>query len=495
MIFFYSIGFLLETTVNIKIKNLCRLKGGGMELFMSIYHHACTLYPFEGLPDLSADYNDIDAAYQIFSSDPPWKSAKKSGLYHSGYRTVNMLNAAKILCDYFSQLIFSEQVSICADNASCQEFIESSLNSSGFRKKIPEWLSFAFALGGGVIKSYIYNGRVCLDFVHADRFIPLSWDNNSITSGAFMSVTHNNGFFYTLFERHAFDENSGYFIEHRLYKSKYRNSLGDECPLEERYPLLSPVVFCGCSVPLFTYFRPAVSNNRHPDSPLGLSVITNTTDTVKALDIAFDSFSREFVLGKKRIIVPSACVQTVVDLQSGEQRQYFDADDEAYVALKCDEDSELKITDNTVSLRVEEHIDAINALLNILCFQTGLSAGTFSFDVFKGVRTATEILYRDSKTAGTAKNNRNILSECFKSVARSILSLGVSAGHLTYEDTEHCQITVGWHDGIVCDDNTLIDNNIKLVSAGLKSRLTAVMEIMKCDEKTAQEEIDRISQQ
>lgn len=56
-------------------------------------------------------------------------------------------------------------------------------------------------------------------------------------------------------------------------------------------------------------------------------------------------------------------------------------------------------------------------------------------------------------------------------------------------------VTVSWNDNIIIDDNTLIDNNIKLVQAGLKSKLKAIMDVQKCDEKTALEEIERISKE
>ena len=56
-------------------------------------------------------------------------------------------------------------------------------------------------------------------------------------------------------------------------------------------------------------------------------------------------------------------------------------------------------------------------------------------------------------------------------------------------------VTVSWNDNIIIDDNTLIDNNIKLVQAGLKSKLKAIMDVQKCDEKTALEELERISKE
>ncbi|PGC44740.1 portal protein, partial [Bacillus wiedmannii] len=92
---------------------------------------------------------------------------------------------------------------------------------------------------------------------------------------------------------------------------------------------------------------------------------------LKSLDIAFDSFQREFVLGKKRIIVPASAIKYVTDPISGQQQRYFDASDEVYEAMKFEENQEIK--DISVELRVEEHKAAINALLNYYSMQTGFS--------------------------------------------------------------------------------------------------------------------------
>lgn len=52
--------------------------------------------------------------------------------------------------------------------------------------------------------------------------------------------------------------------------------------------------------------------------------------------------------------------------------------------------------------------------------------------------------------------------------------------------------TVDFDDSIIEDSNSLIDKNVKLVNAGLRSKLTAIMEINKCSEQEAQEELERI---
>lgn len=431
----------------------------------------------------------IERWSDIYSGRPPWETVKKSTLTGKGNRTLSMLNTGKVLCDYLSDLTFSEQCDIVVNDERYQRFLNDTLNRCGFWKFLPEFISKAYALGGGALKIYANNGEIAIDYVSANDFVPTAWTGNDILAGAFRTLTHKGNNFYSLMELMRGDH-----IEHKLFKSASERELGKECSILELYENIpESITISGLKKPLFSYFRPNFSNNI-PDSniPLGISAFANAADTLKALDIAFDSFSREFVLGKKRIIVPASSVQTVVDTTTGETVKYFDADDEAFVALKTDDTDNLKIVDNTVELRVEQHVSAINALLNILCLQVGISAGSLSFDAVQGMKTATEVVSQESKTQRTVKGNKNVLTEAIENTVRSIFTLAVALGSLPYKEYD---LTVGWQDNVIVDDNTLIDNNIKLVSSGLKSKVKAIMEVQKCDEATAREELERMSQE
>lgn len=441
-------------------------------------------------PDLSGYYAASGRWRRIYCGEPEWMVVKKSGLYRGGSRRLNMLGAAKVLCDRFAVYAFAEEPEIVFEDKRCGDFVGRVLERNGFFGRMNEMLSYAFAMGGCVFRPYISGGEIGIDCVFGDGFLPLEWDGGQVKSGCFRSVSAKGGYRYVLYERRGFEGNVP-FTENRLFRSK-ENSAGEtECSVEELYPgLAEKTLYRGIEgIPLFACFKTAGANNIFPEAPLGISAFANAEDTLKALDVAFDSFAREFILGKKRIIVPSSCVQTVVDIATGEQRQYFDADDEAYVALKCDEERDLKITDNTVELRVDEHIKAINALLNILCFQTGLSAGTFSFDVNEGVKTATEIISRDSRTAATVKAHQNALGGAMTGLFKAVAALGYWLGEL---DSPECKVDIRWHDGIITDENTLIDNNIRLVNGGLKSKVSAIMEIQKCGFDEALAEYRRI---
>lgn len=436
----------------------------------------------------SAYYSDCIAKWRnVYENHPSWKTAKKGGLFSRGDRQLLRLNMAKVLCDELSALTFSEQCEITLDNKEYQTYVDRALNSNGFWKQLPELLCSAYAFGGSVLKCYLEDNQPRIDYIIADRFVPTKWNGKNITEGIFISTTSSGNSFYHLLEYQTVGRS-----EFKLFKSSSENALGSETALSELYPELAPEVEYPGDIPMFAYFKPFVSNNEEYDTPLGMSVFANALDTLKSLDTVFDSFMREFVLGKKRIIVPSSCIRTTINPETGVPELYFDADDEAFVALKNDDENDLKITDNTVELRVEQHVGAINAYLNILCMQTGLSAGTFSFDVQQGMKTATEIISQESKTARTVKNNKNLLTETIKEIVRALIVLGQMSGEITAQEYS---VTVGWNDNIIIDDNTLIDNNIKMVSAGLKSKIRAIMEVQKCDEATAKQELERISQE
>lgn len=459
---------------------------------MNIIQDAKQAFPEANLLDLSENYKLMEFHKQIFQGNPPWKRTKSAGLHAKGIRQRKLLNTAKVVCDEFSAMTFSEQVEITIDDELYQNYINKTLNMVGFWNKFPELLSYAYAMGGMALKIFAENSKPVVDYVQAEHFLPVGWMGDTVTDCIFRTLSYKRGIYYTLMESHSLS-NDSIEVENIAFKSWLKNSLGTKCAVSEMFPeLAESIIYSGINVPMFSYFKPCVSNNIETDSPLGVSIFANAVDTLETLDIAFDSFSREFTLGKKRIIVPTQCVRTVFDPISGEMCRYFDADDEAFVALNAGEADTLKIVDNTIELRIQEHVSAINSLLNILCFQIGLSAGSLSFDAIQGMKTATEVISQDSKTARTIKSNKNLLSETIEQLIHSLIAIGTA---LKLIPVKEYTVTVGWQDNIIIDDNTLIDNNIKLTQAGLKSKVKAIMDVLKCDEETAQEELDCINKE
>ncbi len=454
---------------------------------MSIVSDARTV--FGSAPELEGEYGRIERAMRIYRGNAPWLRVKRSGLHSRGERRMFSMNTAKAAADELAALVICEGAEFFTNVPEYTEYVNRVLEENGFHAMLPDFFSKAFMSGGGAVTVGAEDGFVGLSVISAENFLPVSWNGREITEAIFRTGFSEGGSRYTVLERFSNGEKGFPVTESRAFVSERSGvSLGREVP-----EMGGSTEYRGVSGKLFSCFRPAVSGG-YDGSPVGCGVMDFALDTLRALDIAFDSMAREFILGKKRIIVPYSCIRTVTDPETGAAVRYFDADDEAFVALKTDDRTDLQVTDSTCVLRIEEHVSAIKALLNILCFQLGISSEALAFDSVRGlktIKTATEVISQDSKTARTVNINRRMATEFFKGLAEAIISVGICTGKLMPKPHT---ITIGWKDGIIIDDGTVISENIRLVEAGLRSRERAVMEINKCDRTAAEEELSAVDE-
>ena len=425
----------------------------------------------------------------------------------NAHRELYRLNMAKALSAEMAGLVWGEECSVdvsiegweSEDTDPLNEFVQSVLRKNAFNEKMQEDIEEGLALGGSALKVWCEskhdeNGneipetrKLMIGYAMADQFIPTSWDNAKVTEGVFVSRIAKGGYYYTRLEWHKWNGLT-YVITNELYRSEIQKGanpeetqdiLGVRYPLSEIYPYLEEETVIPVEESLFTYWRTPIANNLDDNSPLGMSIYGNAMETLHALDICYDSFVREFRLGKKRIIVPARAVRSVVDPKTGKLCRYFDASDETYEALASDTPDDLKVTDNSVSLRVEEHVSAINAFLSILCMQVGFSAGTFSFDEHTGLKTATEVVSENSKTYKTIKTVQNQIRPAIEHLIRNIIDVAI-----LYEMTDDngtpietlaaggYNVNITFDDGVTQDRQTNINEGVMLVGAGLLSKYT-----------------------
>lgn len=463
------------------------------------------------------DLQDVPAFNQFYNIGIfPWKYLYR-GFYKPWHlipaptiadpdakRNLAYLNMSKALCAELAGMVWTDQcdVSVSVEGVEGDEdpldaFVRDVLDKNNFQRKMPEAIEQAAALGGEAIKVWHEvrrdkegnevpeSDRIRLGFAMADQFVPTQWDSANVEGGIFVTRQARGGWYYTLLEWHEWDGTT-YVIRNELYRSEVRKEgvgedqdiLGFRYPLSALYPYMDEEVTVDIEKSLFAYFRTPEANNIDDNSPLGVSVYANAMDTLHAIDICFDSFVREFRLGKKRIIVPARMIRKVVDPVTGRQVRYFDATDETYEALSTDDPDSLKIQDNSVSLRVEEHVEGLNALLNVLCLQVGLSFGTFSFDVHGGLKTATEVVSENSKTYKTVKNFQNQIVPAVKNLVEAIIQVA-SLYDMKWEGqsiralaARGYEVKVTLDDGITQDRQTNINEGITLVGAGLMSKYT-----------------------
>ena len=436
-------------------------------------------------------------------------------------RTLATMNAGKMACSQMARYVWNERCSITASMANAPKddpldgFLQYVLKDNRFGSAFGDLLEKSFALGGGALKEWVEvpkdengndlgEGKVRIGYTMASQFVPTAWDNSKVTSGIFVSREARDGYYYTVVEWHHWDGTT-YRITNDLYRqpikgSEPQNILGWWYPLDKVYPLLSPdTTIKDVHQAFFQYIRPFGANYADDNSPLGMSIYAPALNTLHGLDIMFDSLQREFVLGKKRIIVPARSMKVSAGVNGSRPDRYFDADDEVWEALATDNPEDLKIYDNSVDLRVDQHITGINGDLSILCAQIGFDPGTLSFDATKGLKTATEVISENSKTFGTVKAHENLLKDALVDMVHAIFDLAVRYG-LTWEGktvesliSGGYDVSVQFDDSIIEDKNAEINRGVSLVGAGLLSKKKFMTDLLGYTPEDADKELTQIS--
>ena len=341
---------------------------------------------------------------EIYQGCPPWLETKFSTLAgRLQKRERKQFKGSKLVCKEFTSLMYSEFPEIEAS-----EDLQNILDRSNFNESLPPFSERVLALGGGAFRLYSKEvagqQKLFIDYVTADRFIPVSWDESGIYEADILDyIFYNNQKFIRTWKYRK--TMAGYTIKQEFYAIAVGKHPAGRTPITKVNPARAGVnvsdkelkVTIPTKKPLFSYIKLPEANNYNFDSPMGVSIYGNSIDTLEGLDIAFDALQQEIVLGRRRIIVPTSAIRHVIN-DSGERVRFFDPSDEIYIAFDSDDPDKMKIMDATVELRIEELRQAVQTYLDILSIQCGFSAGYLTFDGQRGVRTATEVISDNSKT-------------------------------------------------------------------------------------------------
>ena len=213
--------------------------------------------------------------------------------------------------------------------------------------------------------------------------------------------------------------------------------------------------------PQFVIDRLNITNNAEESNPMGISIFANAIDTLKKLDIEYDSYCNEFELGRKRIFVAPELLTNV------DGSPTFDPDDGVFYSLPEDYDKgkDGLIKEIDMTLRAEAHSKAINDDLNYLSMKCGFGTDRYQFGT-SGVKTATEIISENSDMYRMIKKHEIILEDALKQLIRIIIRLGIVTGNSLNLDTE---IVINFDDSIIEDKDTERKRDLQDLSAGIMS--------------------------
>lgn len=399
------------------------------------------------------------------------------------------LNMPKKLCEDFAKLLWSEKVQINLDNKANTEQLLQVLNSkeNNFKVNFPNFLERVFALGTGVTVEYKKDGKTIIDYIDGDVVLPFSYMNSYIngliTVSRWETGSESDKRYYTHLTYHQFKDKK-YIKMNEIYVSSVDTLLGRELDFKEEMPNVEEYKTYDTDNPHFQVWKPVIANNFDTDSPMGLSILANQIDKFKAIDIKYDSFNREFLTGKKRILIDRTAVKKKAepDPETGNVNyvSYFDVNDEVYVAIDGMEHQPVKDID--FKLRYQEHIDSINAELNYLSSGSGLGQNYYSFDG-QGVKTATEVVSENSDTYRTKLHHQIMVQSGLEGLVKAICEL---------EGIPYTSVNIAFDDSIIEDENTLINRGVMLYQSKVISLEKFMKKYLHYNEAEIQEEKKKI---
>lgn len=308
---------------------------------------------------------------------------------------------------------------------------------NNFTIMFPQMLELSCALGTTGMNEYKDElGRTRIEYMNNPAYIvPYAYDNFNITGfvtfDQWQEVEKNRPVFYTHLTYHEFkterDKETGelkqvYIKLNELYKSKDANKLGKEIPFEEKYPNVEETVSYETDTPHFQIIKPPIVNNVDINNPMGISIFANSIDKLKAIDDKYDSFDREFIDGKRRILVDKTALKAAPQVIDGNvvETLYFDKNDRTYVAVNGMKDQPVK--DISFGIRYQEHIDSINAELSWYSSALGFGEDYYKFDG-GGQATATEILSENDEAFRTKQVYETVIKDVIIDLVKSVCYL------------------------------------------------------------------------
>lgn len=406
------------------------------------------------------------------------------------------LNMGKKIPEDWANLLMNEKVKITLEGQKEQEFIDWVFEENNFRVKSNEMQEKAFALGTVAFIPRVVGMEateegpvpgsadgIVMDYVTVEHIWPLSWQNGIISECAFSSTVTVNGEDFCYLQIHH-KVNGLYDIENRIYR--YRNgNVDSEVALTDvaGFERVPQVVHTESDRRQFVIDRPNIANNYDDNIPLGVSVFSCAIDVIKGVDVAYDSYVNEFVLGKKRIMVkPSA-----TSYLDGEP--VFDSDDLVFYVLPEDIQDGAVITPIDMTLRTQEHNTGIQDQLNLLSSKCGFGENHYRFDQ-GSVATATQVISENSTMFRTIKKHEIILEQVLTELCRIILRLGNTAMNAGLN--EDVEISIDFDDSIIEDKQSDFARDMQLLNAGIMNDWEFRSKWMNEDEATAKKMLPKM---
>ncbi|MGI5898629.1 MAG: phage portal protein [Christensenellales bacterium] len=365
------------------------------------------------------------------------------------------LNMAKKVCEDWANMLMNERLHINISDETTRDFVIGVLDDNNWWVRGNEAQELKAALGTVAYIPYVEGaefdaesgtasgGKIRIDSVAADCIYPLSWSRGEITECAFVSRQGRGKEKYYYAQLFTLDD-EGYYELRNVLLAHEKGAI-KEAPLSalREFAHLPERVALGSKRRPFIIDRLNIANNISRGCPLGVSIFANAIDALKGIDLVYDSYNNEFILGKKRIMANYQALK-----MGGKEQLIFDTNDTVFYQLPDDISSESFIKEIDMKLRSEEHEKALQNRLMLLSAKCGLGNSYYRLEPSQAV-TATQVISENSELYKTLRKHEILLREAIVSLSRRIIELGIGVLGLSLDSD--CLISVDFDDSIVED--------------------------------------------
>ena len=397
------------------------------------------------------------------------------------------LGMAKKVCEDWANLLMNEKVHITLEGKAEQAFVDGVLERSNFAVKVSEMQELKAALGTVAyiprVVGQVVNGKasdIVLDYVTVENIFPISWHNGIIDECAFCSVKTIGDKEYVYFQIHTRDKDGVYVIHNHLCEKKNEQLTDVSLNTIDGFNTMPAKVITGSTERQFVIDRLNIVNNIDYSLPLGVSVYANSIDALRGIDINYDSYVNEFLLGKKRIMVKPSATKYL----DGEP--VFDDSEIVFYVLPEDSGDTSVITPIDMTLRAEEHSRGIQDQFNTLSAKCGFGENHYKFDN-SSVATATQVITENSTLFRTLKKHEVILESVLTELCRIILRLGNVAMKAGLK--EDVEISIDFDDSIIEDKKSDFEHDARLLDMGIMNDWEFRAKWMNEDPETAKKSL------
>jgi A118 family predicted phage portal protein len=402
-------------------------------------------------------FNTVSSDYYAYITE--WDNWYKGDV--KGFHTYSVFNGlqqvechryslgmASKICQDHANLLMNEKVQISTGNDAFDKTLTDTMTFNNFRVRANQLMEITYALGTGAFVEYQdAAGRTIIDYVRAQMIYPLAWDNGDIAECAFASLRVINGDKYYYINTHRLNNIGNYVIENILVKD------GD---MTTSVPNgIAPMIDTKSPLPRFQIIMPNIVNNIDYDCPMGMSIYGDAIDELKAVDVAYDSYVNEFVLGKKRIFVKNNMLGKKLNA-NGEYVATFDPNDVVFYSMPDDDSNKEPIHEVDMELRAEPHEAGLQRFLSLLGDKCGLGTGRYKFEQGQP-QTATQVISEKSDMYQNLKKNELVLEAAMIGMTKVIAEMNKI-------NPDSLEIKVDFDDSIITDKDSERTRMLSLVT-------------------------------